>query len=178
MVRTFSRIIVTRCAFSAVRSATCSSRTFAVVVSVITVAIRRKLFPVLRPSTGGSLVRTIAGDFLVQLESCRIKASMPSSKVPVPGFLREPYSSHLPCLDFPCRIAPFPINQHSHFRLPAVLFVDFCLLSLFIPSFFSLFDMIGSVELVFRFLLAGLSFAGIAQGLAKKIPQRSEDDFL
>ena len=34
----FSRIIVTRCAFSAVRSVTCSSRTFAAVVSVITIA--------------------------------------------------------------------------------------------------------------------------------------------
>jgi hypothetical protein len=79
------------------------------------------------------------------------------------------------------RIAPFPINQHSHFRIGTLLsFVDFaCRLSVHTFIFFSLFDMIGSVEPVFRFLTCRTVLCrGLRKAWQKKIPQRSEDDFL
>ena len=80
------------------------------------------------------LVRAIAGDFLVQLESCRVKASDAVQQFRHQAVCGNRIAS-VPALHLPCGIAPFPINQHSHFRIGTLLsFVDFAC-CLFVHTF-------------------------------------------
>lgn len=129
---------MTRCAFSAVRSVTCSSRTFAAVVSVITIAFLMS-----------------AVNHFVQF------------------FVRQ-------CADFPCRITLFPIDQCSGCRIRIFLscsYFGYC--HLVHTSIVLKLDMTGSVEPVFRFLTCrAVLCRGLSKAWQKKIPQRSEDDFL